>query len=629
MITTRNRLQTFLLAFIFLSFAVALAKPLEAGAAQLQLTWIDNSTNEDGFGIERKTGTSGTYSQIATVAANATSYTDTTLLDGVTYCYRVFAFNSSGSSPYSPESCATTPSAVQTFGLSVVRAGTGSGTVTSSPAGINCGSTCSGTYNSGTTVALTATPASGSTFAGWTGTGCTTGSFTINAAMSCTATFNTQTPQTFGLTVVKAGTGNGTVTSSPTGISCGATCSANFNSGTVVVLTATPASSSTFAGWIGVGCTTGSVTMDAAKSCTATFNTQASQTFGLSVVKAGTGSGTVTSSPTGINCGSTCTAIYNSGTTVALSVAPASGSTFAGWGGTGCSTGTVTMDTAKNCTATFAAASQPVNQLATRIGVFRPATGEWFLDRSGNGKWDGCGVDKCITSFGETGDLPVIGTWSGTGLSNVGTFNPNTGTWRLDTNGDGVLDCTVDTCESSYGNPGDLPVTRELSGIGGSIIGTFTPKKVIIVNSRKVVKRGLWNFDLNGNITFDGCSVDECNTFGDDAELPVAGDWAGTGTEEIGLFLPSKGAWYLDQNGNGTWDGCRRDKCLGTFGQRGDLPLVGDWDGTGKIRIGVFRPSTGMWYLDMNGNGKLDKCGVDACVGPFGQPGDLPVVGKW
>jgi hypothetical protein len=43
----------------------------------------------------------------------------------------------------------------------------------------------------------------------------------------------------------------------------------------------------------------------------------------------------------------------------------------------------------------------------------------------------------------------------------------------------------------------------------------------------------------------------------------------------------------------------------------------------------VFRPSTGLWYLDMDGNGKLDSCSVDACLGPFGQPGDLPVVGKW
>jgi hypothetical protein len=287
------------------------------------------------------------------------------------------------------------------------------------------------------------------------------------------------------------------------------------------------------------------------------------------------------------------------------------------------------MDAAKSCAATFAVASQPANQLATKIGVFRPDTGEWFLDRSGNGQWDGCGVDTCINSFGEKGDLPVIGNWSGNGLGNAGTFNPSTGTWQLDTNGDGVLDCAVDACASSYGKPGDLPVTRELSGVNGSIIGTFTPKTTVIVKGRKVVKRGLWNFDLNGNSSLDGCSVDECDTFGDVGELPVVGDWTGTGTEEIGLFIPSKGYWYLDRNGNGKWDGCRVDKCLGTFGKTGDLPIIGDWDGTGKIRIGVFRPSTGMWYLDMNGNGKLDGCKTDACVGPFGQTGDLPVVGKW
>jgi hypothetical protein len=165
--------------------------------------------------------------------------------------------------------------------------------------------------------------------------------------------------------------------------------------------------------------------------------------------------------------------------------------------------------------------------------------------------------------------------------------------------------------------------------VNGSMIGTFTPRTVVKIGRRNVVQRGLWNFDSNGNTTLDDCSVDECDTFGTNAHLPVVGDWNGTGSEQIGIFLPAKGQWYLDLNGNGTWDGCRKDKCLAKFGARGDLPVVGDWDGTGQVRIGAFRPSTGMWYLDMNGNGKLDNCSVDACLGPFGQAGDLPVVGKW
>lgn len=85
----------------------------------------------------------------------------------------------------------------------------------------------------------------------------------------------------------------------------------------------------------------------------------------------------------------------------------------------------------------------------------------------------------------------------------------------------------------------------------------------------------------------------------------------------------------LDIKGNGQWDGCRVDKCLGCFGTNGDLPVLCDWDGTGRISIGVFRPSRGMWYLEMNGIGKSDGCKINARVGPFGQPGDLPVLEKW
>ena len=85
----------------------------------------------------------------------------------------------------------TTGATTQT--LTVARAGTGTGTVTSSPTGINCGSTCSASFTSGTSVALTATAASGSTFAGWSGACSGTGACTVamTAAASVTATFNT------------------------------------------------------------------------------------------------------------------------------------------------------------------------------------------------------------------------------------------------------------------------------------------------------------------------------------------------------------------------------------------------------------------------------------------------------
>jgi hypothetical protein len=164
------------------------------------------------------------------------------------------------------------------------------------------------------------------------------------------------------LSVTLAGTGSGSVTSSPSGITCPSTCSANFNSGTVVTLTSAAAAGSTFAGWSGACSGTGtcSVTMSAAKSVTATFNT-AVTTFALSVTLAGTGSGSVTSSPSGITCPSTCSANFNSGTVVKLTAVVGSGSTFAGWGGacTGTGTCSVTMSAAKAVTATFNSSSGP------------------------------------------------------------------------------------------------------------------------------------------------------------------------------------------------------------------------------------------------------------------------------
>jgi hypothetical protein len=112
------------------------------------------------------------------------------------------------------------------------------------------------------------------------------------------------------LSVSKAGTGSGTVTSNPSGINCGSTCSAQFNSGTQVTLTATAASGSTFAGWSGACSGTSNtctVTMNTAKSVTATLNSESSQcTYTISVspqtFSGSAGTGIVTLTPSTSNC---------------------------------------------------------------------------------------------------------------------------------------------------------------------------------------------------------------------------------------------------------------------------------------------------------------------------------------
>ncbi len=243
--------------------------------------------------------------------------------------------------------------------LTVGKAGSGSGVITSAPAGINCGASCSASFNTGTAVTLTAFPAAGSVFAGWSGAGCSgTGTCTVilNSAVTVTASF---TAVPIALSVAKAGAGSGTVTSSPAGIDCGPTCSATFGSGATVTLNAAASPGSTFEGWSGdcSGTTQCTVTMTASRSVTARFGT--ASTFVLSVSRTGSGSGRVTTSPSGIDCGGACSANYSAGTAVTLSASPAAGSTFGGWGGACSGTGScvVTMSSARSVVAAFISAA--------------------------------------------------------------------------------------------------------------------------------------------------------------------------------------------------------------------------------------------------------------------------------
>jgi len=252
--------------------------------------------------------------------------------------------------------------ATSIYALSVSKLGTGSGTVIGS--GINCGSDCSEDYTAGTSVTLTASPASGSTFAGWSGACSGTGGCTVimDSNKSVTATFNTSyvVPIIYTLSVFKSGTGSGTVIGP--GINCGSDCSESYNSGTSVTLTASPASGSTFAGWSGACSGTGNctVTMNNNKSVTATFNTSyvVPTTYTLSVSKSGTGSGIVSFNPpsSAVYYALPHSEIYDNNTSVTLTARPSTGSTFAGWSGEGCSgtgTCTVIMNSNKSVTATF------------------------------------------------------------------------------------------------------------------------------------------------------------------------------------------------------------------------------------------------------------------------------------
>jgi len=365
------------------------------------------------------------------------------------------------------------------YTLAVTKSGTG--TVTSNPSGINCGSTCSASYTSGTSVTLTATPASGFTFTNWSGDCSGTGAcaLTMTAAKSATANFGAL-PDT-SITVQPANPSNQTSasfsftgTNSPTSFQCkldtGAwavcispksyTVSQGNHTFQAKAINAsgedpTPASYSwlvdtalpvvsafdvqprilttnptatiswtvTDSGgsyldhvevwrapdasgapgtWAKIGSNYNAPASASSWTSSATdapaagtywyglhvldkvgnMATESSSIkvinavpyYALTVAKSGTGTGTVTSNPSGINCGTDCSESYSSGASVTLTATPVSGSTFTGWSGACSGTGAcaLTMTAAKSVTATFTSAPTGIlpEDGATNVALF-------------------------------------------------------------------------------------------------------------------------------------------------------------------------------------------------------------------------------------------------------------------
>lgn len=224
---------------------------------------------------------------------------------------------------------------ISSYQLSVSKVGSGEGLVDADTGSLDCGPRCSDEYEDGTIVTLTATPNIGSDFVGWSGAGCSgigTCTVTMDQAQEVEADFVVSD----WLRVVKDGSGTGTVTSNPAGISCGEVCDAEYE-GDLVTLEASAEPGSTFVGWYGACQGSDPCVIDFSE----TNQAQVGATFKLerlvSVVKRGSGAGTVTSDPGGIACGSICSAEFQS-KQVTLHAEPKSHSLFAGWSAAGCST---------------------------------------------------------------------------------------------------------------------------------------------------------------------------------------------------------------------------------------------------------------------------------------------------
>jgi hypothetical protein len=197
----------------------------------------------------------------------------------------------------------------------------------------------------------------------------------------------------------------------------------------------------------------------------------------------------------------------------------------------------------------------------------------------------------------------------------IGIFRNSTHQFYLDYNGNGAWNGAVTDRRYSFGMDGDLSLAGDWDNSGRQRIGIFRPST------------HQFSLDYNGNGVWDGTVTDRRYTFGIAEDVPVTGDWNGDRISEIGIFRNSTHLFYLDYNGNGAWDGAVTDRRY-NFGISGDIPVAGDWNDNGVAEIGIFRPSTHLFYQDYNGNGAWNGITTDR-RNNFGMTGDRPLAGRW
>ena len=186
--------------------------------------------------------------------------------------------------------------------------------------------------------------------------------------------------------------------------------------------------------------------------------------------------------------------------------------------------------------------------LPGKVGTFN--SGSWRLDSDGNGSYQ-AGVDSNIF-LGWSGATHFTGDWNGDGKTEVGVYS--NGYWYLDFDGNGVWDNGVRDRLVPWGWAGVTPLVGDWNGDGRSKIGVYAG--------------GYWYLDYDGNTLWQYPAVDRVWAMGWTGTTPVIGDWNGDGTSKAGAFI--NGNWYLDYNGNGAFDGAERDRIY-AFGASGDI----------------------------------------------------------
>lgn len=219
------------------------------------------------------------------------------------------------------------------------------------------------------------------------------------------------------------------------------------------------------------------------------------------------------------------------------------------------------------------------------FAVFRPATGSWLIELSGN---PGAFISQ---QWGQSGDVPVAADYDGDGKADLAIWRPSSGTWliQLSSNPGAFISQT-------WGSFGDIPVTGDYDGDGKADIAIWQP-----------ASGGWWIIPSSAPDTV----ITEF--WGQAGDVPVPGDYDGDGKTDFAVWRPSTGDWLILPSS-------RPGSIISEqLGRPGDIPVPGDYDGNGKTVPAVWRPYVGYVFTT---NAHSEPAG--ALASAWVLPGEIP-----
>ena len=159
-----------------------------------------------------------------------------------------------------------------------------------------------------------------------------------------------------------------------------------------------------------------------------------------------------------------------------------------------------------------------------------------------------------------------------------------------------------------WGGSGDVPLQQDFDGDGKSDVVVFRGS-----TGHRLVKKSSTTFTRD--ITYQ---------WGTSGDIPVPADYDGDGMADLAVYRPPKGTpngtWHIRTSGSGYTDGYSY-----VWGEPGDMPMAVHRDGDGKADLGIFRPSTGDWFILKSSSGYTTQDPPSM----WGEPGDLPIPGDY